>query len=360
MTSDGKRGAMNRWWEGDRAEIYWLETTDRADLGVDLKAPQTDDRGAVHPAYGLIREVTVGDVVFHYHTSERRIAHWSRVASDVFAEDIVWASHGTVAREAGVQPYRRPGWRALLEGPFPVEPPITLEDLRLAEPAIRDAVDLLRTDQTGSLYLPFAISDKRPLRPTQFYLTKVPLALVLALPALTTAADDAGNRATPALRTPAAIPEATPVATDLGDRYVVADEEASTSEREPFTVDPNLVDRGLRGHAATQNALAALVAARGWEPRSPSAREPQYDLAWLVGDVIHVAEVKSLTPANQERQLRLGLGQVLRYADVIRRAGNLCVPVLAVEQRPTDPSWLALCEDLGVRLCWPPTFGLEV
>lgn len=84
---------------------------------VDLKAPQTDDRGFVHPAYGLIREVQIGDVVFHYDTDERHIAQWSKVASAVFEEDIVWGSHGTVARVAGVRPYRRPGWRALLEGP---------------------------------------------------------------------------------------------------------------------------------------------------------------------------------------------------------------------------------------------------
>lgn len=69
-----------------------------------------------------------------------------------------------------------------------------------------------------------------------------------------------------------------------------------------------------------------------------------------------MAEVKSLTPENEERQLRLGLGQVLRYADVFRRARHKCIPVLAVESRPTDDSWSALCEDLGVRLCWPPTF----
>jgi hypothetical protein len=38
----------------------------------------------------------------------------SRVATKAFAEDITWASHGTVAREAGVQSYQRPGRRALL------------------------------------------------------------------------------------------------------------------------------------------------------------------------------------------------------------------------------------------------------
>jgi hypothetical protein len=28
-----------RWWTGDAADIFWLEITDRDDLGVDLNAP---------------------------------------------------------------------------------------------------------------------------------------------------------------------------------------------------------------------------------------------------------------------------------------------------------------------------------
>jgi hypothetical protein len=51
--------------------------------------------------------------------------------------------------------------------------------------------------------------------------------------------------------------------------------------------------------------------------RTPRPDEPQYDLAWLAGDTLYVAEVKSLTAANEERQLRLGLGQVLRYTHLL-------------------------------------------
>lgn len=213
----------------------------------------------------------------------------------------------------------------------------------------------MRARETGSLYLPFAVSDKRPLRPTQFYLTKVPLDLVLALPSLTRAADDAGNQDVPSLRSPSNVTE-TIALSDLGASYKPADEDASTSERDPFTVDPNLVDRGLRGHAATQNALAGVVFAGGSEPRRPTSREPQYDLAWRRGETVYIAEVKSITDANSERQLRLGLGQVLRYADLIRRAGTECIPVLAVEKQPVDPSWHELCASLGVHLCWSPAF----
>jgi hypothetical protein len=139
----------------------------------------------------------------------------------------------------------------------------------------------------------------------------------------------------------------------LGQEYVHADEEAATSLREPFSIDPNLVDRGLRGHARTQNALAALV---GDAVRKPKPEEPQYDLAWQEGDVLYVAEVKSLTLANEERQLRLGLGQVLRYAHLLSDRAIHIQPVLAVERRPSDDSWAALCGKLGVRLIWPPDF----
>jgi len=65
-----------------------------------------------------------------------------------------------------------------------------------------------------------------------------------------------------------------------------------------------------------------------------------------------VAEVKSITPANEERQLRLGLGQVLRYRQVLTTRGSVR-PILAIERAPQDVSWSTLCSELGVRLVWP-------
>ena len=100
-----------------------------------------------------------------------------------------------MARKAGVEPYRRPGWRVLLEGPFELPTPVTFADLRAAEPAIRAAFDTVKAQHQGSLYLPLEISNKRPLRPTQFYLTKAPLAWLGSVPGLTavqTAADRPG------------------------------------------------------------------------------------------------------------------------------------------------------------------------
>jgi hypothetical protein len=70
---------------------------------------------------------------------------------------------------------------------------------------------------------------------------------------------------------------------------------------------------------------------------------------------VFVGEVKSLTASNEEKQLRLGLGQVLRYAHQLGPDGD-AVPVLIVERRPSDSSWEKLCVRLGVILAWPEVF----
>lgn len=72
-----------------------------------------------------------------------------------------------------------------------------------------------------------------------------------------------------------------------------------------------------------------------------------------------VAEVKSLTKDNEVRQLRLGLGQVLSYKHLLNWPGVKTVkPVLAVERRPTEKYWEALCNEHGVILTWPEEFGV--
>ena len=88
-------------------------------------------------------------------------------------------------------------------------------------------------------------------------------------------------------------------------------------ERDPFEVDPALVERALRGHAATQNALARFIEALSSEPLSPVGGDPAFDLAWRHGGIVYVAEIKSRTAGNEERQMRLGLGQVLRYRQML-------------------------------------------
>jgi hypothetical protein len=138
----------------------------------------------------------------------------------------------------------------------------------------------------------------------------------------------------------------------LGQPYVRADEDATQADRDPFPIDPTIVERGTRSHARLQNALAEWVQAQGWDPRRPGPGEPQYDLAWEAGAVRWVAEVKSLTGENEERQLRLGLGQLLRYRHPLGETGEVRA-ALMIEYPPSDETWLSLCRELDVEVLWP-------
>jgi len=133
-------------------------------------------------------------------------------------------------------------------------------------------------------------------------------------------------------------------------------EPAATAPTDPFTRDPNAVDRALRAHADTQNALNDFLEGSGARTWSPGPDEPDFDLAWKLGKSTFVAEVKSLLPSNEDRQLRLGLGQVLDYQELMAARYPGARAVIAVEAQPRDPRWLRLCERHGVILVWPGSF----
>jgi hypothetical protein len=84
-----------------RPASYWLEVTDRSDIGVDLNAPQASESGQPHHAYRLIADVGHGDVVFHYSTERRVIAGWSRAVGAPFPDTVVWGTHAGRLDERG-------------------------------------------------------------------------------------------------------------------------------------------------------------------------------------------------------------------------------------------------------------------
>jgi hypothetical protein len=141
----------------------------------------------------------------------------------------------------------------------------------------------------------------------------------------------------------------------IGRAYSDANEEPLNAEQEaPRSKDPDSAGRGLAAHNRTQNYLANVIRDIGWLARSPSALEPQYDLAWLANDMLYVCEVKSLTRENEERQLRMATGQIIRYRQQLTAKGHEpCFAVICTEQQPSDPSWDELCEREGIILIWP-------
>ena len=117
---------------------------------------------------------------------------------------------------------------------------------------------------------------------------------------------------------------------------------------------PDYSGRGLAAHSRTQNYLAGIIRDLSWMPRSPRTSEPQYDLAWIAHDMLFVCEVKSLTSDNEERQLRMATGQIIRYRQQLTAAGHEpCFAAICTERQPSDPSWDELCEAEGIILIWP-------
>jgi hypothetical protein len=97
-------GEVNAWWAANPSELYWLEITDRPDIGVDLHAPQHDATGGRTPGYSLIWWVSPGDVVFHYDRNERAIVAWSRSIGQVAEAPVIWLSHRAATRRSCSSP----------------------------------------------------------------------------------------------------------------------------------------------------------------------------------------------------------------------------------------------------------------
>jgi len=89
---------VNRWWADHPSEKYWIEITDRPDIGANLKAPQGPVSG-----WFLVKEVQSGDIVYHYDKNKRSFVGRSYATGNWWEEDIEW-------------PHIRPGWYTELVG----------------------------------------------------------------------------------------------------------------------------------------------------------------------------------------------------------------------------------------------------
>jgi hypothetical protein len=82
-----------RWWDGEPGEIFWMEITDREDLGTDLHAPGQTETGRESWSYAFVREVREGDVILHYRARPINAialrAPWPRYALHRSANDRV-------------------------------------------------------------------------------------------------------------------------------------------------------------------------------------------------------------------------------------------------------------------------------
>lgn len=169
--------AINEWWTADPAQRFWMEITDRSDLGADLFAPTTDGSGKPYWGYELVTYVQPGDIVLHWHKTlagEPGVVGWSEATGAYEDTDISWQAHGAVGRAKGnLKP--RPAWRMPLLNYTSLADPTLISEVRSMEKELRRLqANLAAEHPEGPLYFPFGFSDKRALRAQQTYFVKMP------------------------------------------------------------------------------------------------------------------------------------------------------------------------------------------
>jgi hypothetical protein len=173
------------WWESDPEEKYWLELTDRVDIGTNLHTPQTNQSGKEFWGYSFVKLTQPGDVVFHFDKRKGAIVAFSVVADlPVREERIKWVARGKSAK--GIIRHWRPGWMRSFSNHFILEKPITLANFRDQGNNIKKMVDSipLNLSKKKALYFPFELKSSRPMRPMQGYVFKFPKSMIDIFPEL--------------------------------------------------------------------------------------------------------------------------------------------------------------------------------
>lgn len=292
---------INTWWDSDRRERYWLEITDRDDLGVDLHDPQLDGGGGPNWTYELLRHVEPGDVVLHWHKNllgHPAIVGYSEGVGPLAESTIVWNAHGTAGRERGPSNRAVPSWLFRLRDYTPLAAPVDQDDLRRVEAELRALKARMDRAIDGSLYFPLAFSDKRPVRVAQGYLVKLPAAFLTAVPGLTQIPTGVRRR---------------PGVPGAGERPTGSGSSGSKrSARGAGYVADAVLRRALETHAV---ALAtAHYQRQGWTMEDVGSRE-SYDLRLTgEGGERHV-EVKGTTQVATE--VGLTIGEVKHSRDAV-------------------------------------------
>lgn len=135
---------------------------------------------------------------------------------------------------------------------------------------------------------------------------------------------------------------------------------ASFEARLPFEVDPDELDRKRREHHEVVRALVEMASARGLAVCRPNA--VPIDVGWFMGSRVgegdyKIVEVKTVTPSNADKQLRLAIAQVLHYesaielSDLVQPGGTRRQVVLVGDAGQLARPLLALLQKLSIELC---------
>ncbi len=172
---------INEWWTDDPAQKYWMEITDRDDIGAELRAPQLADDDKPEWGYELVRFVKRDDVVLHWRAvpGHRELIGYSRVTGPSYQATWALQSKGTSGRARTGPEVEEPAWMAPLADLTLFPAPLTRAQLQTYKVEVLDLKARLTEAYGGaSLYFPFYEYGGRELRVTQAYMAKFPAQLL--------------------------------------------------------------------------------------------------------------------------------------------------------------------------------------
>lgn len=171
---------MNTWWEGKASENLWVEITDRNDLGSNIKAPVSAQKGKKTSGYELPKYVKEGDVVLHWwKRAKNRINHgfygYSTVVGSVQDEETSWAPRGRYSKGASKEPKPSTVWN--LSNFTELQKPILIGDINLKKVEILQLINTLEIKYGKPIYFPFCKREGK-IAVNQTYFAKLPAEFI--------------------------------------------------------------------------------------------------------------------------------------------------------------------------------------
>lgn len=159
------------WWESSLEEKFWVESTDRTDIGRNLLAPIS-----THAGQKLVAFVEDGDVIFHYYQPTKSVVAFSVAKGFPKIDEIRWPDR----KRSEISP----AYKIDLINYTELDDPITLKEIQDEQSSIRSIKAALDKKYDGkSIYFPFQIPKEKVIQPAQgAYLSKMPKALVDLFP----------------------------------------------------------------------------------------------------------------------------------------------------------------------------------
>jgi len=329
------RKRPNYWWDREADENVFMEITNRHDIGMDLKAPSAARGGAATASYALVPLVSPGDIVVHYDSRHEAIVGVSVAFSFAEPAPIFWAARGSYARRAGERPRWLPGLRVALDQYRPIQPSITLSEIRRQRDALLALRQQIQARANGQpIYFPW-IPYRDTLRTFQSYLVKMPLQAVSLFPELRAAVNQAKAQS-PSLHLASPAKQAEEAVKDAAGKI------ARRGRGQGFQLDQ---EAKVAVEARAMN-IAIDFYSKDWEVRDVHGQE-SYDLICRRGTEIRYVEVKGTTTDGAE--------VILTPNEVAHARENPCAALFVVSnitvERAEDGSMTAAN---GQHFCYDP------